>query len=404
MAGEGPLLFDGLKVVDAGSWIAGPVSATMLADFGADVVKVEMPGDGDPYRRLALAPATPNADINYAWAQDARGKRSITLNVKAPEGQEVLKRLVAECDVYVTNYPLHMRRRLGLTYEDLKPINQRMIYASLTAYGEQGPEKDREGFDLVAYWSRSGLMDVVRSPGAQPAPSLPGMGDHPTAVALYAGIVTALLHRERTGEGGMVHTSLIANGVWAASCIAAARFAHGSDFSNYPNPSARPFTRELYETADGRWLQFTMVRSDEERGRLLDVLGAAALLGDPRYASQESRLAHATEIAAKLRPIVSRQPAAHWLAALAEAAVPVSMVGKIDDLASDEQLTANNVVMPPADDIAADYVINHPVNVDAVRRRGIRRAPEPGEHTDAVLAELGFDSETVADYRARGVV
>ena len=403
MAGEEPLLFEGLRVVDAGSWIAGPVSATMLADFGADVVKVEMPGEGDPYRRLALAPATPNADINYAWAQDARGKRSITLNVKAPEGQEVLRRLVAACDVYVTNYPLHMRRRLGLTYEDLKPINPRMIYASLTAYGEQGPEKDREGFDLVAYWSRSGLMDVVRSPGAQPAPSLPGMGDHPTAVALYAGIVTALLHRERTGEGGMVHTSLIANGVWAASCIAAARFAHGNDFSNYPNPAARPFTRELYETSDGRWLQFTMVRSDAETARLLDVLGAA-LLDEPRYASQESRLAHATEIAAKLRPIVARQPAAHWLAALAEASVPVSMVGKIDDLASDEQLTANNVVMAPSDDIAADYVINHPVNVDAVSRRGIRRAPEPGEHTDAVLAELGFDSKTVADYRARGVV
>ena len=403
MAGEKPLLFEGLKVVDAGSWIAGPVSATMLADFGADVVKVEMPGDGDPYRRLALAPMTPNADINYAWAQDARGKRSITLNVKTPEGREVLRRLVAACDVYVTNYPLHMRR-LGLTYEDLKPINPRMIYASLTAYGEQGPEKDREGFDLVAYWSRSGLMDVVRSPGAQPAPSLPGMGDHPTAVALYAGIVTALLHRERTGEGGMVHTSLIANGVWAASCIAAARFAHGNDFSSYPNPAARPFTRELYETADGRWLQFTMVRSDAETAQLLDVLGAAALLDEPRYASQESRLAYATEIAAKLRPIVARQPAAHWLAALAEASVPVSMVGKIDDLASDEQLTANNVVMAPSDDIAADYVINHPVNVDAVSRRGIRRAPEPGEHTDAVLAELGFDSETVADYRARGVV
>ena len=404
MAGEKPLLFEGLKVVDAGSWIAGPVSATMLADFGADVVKVEMPGDGDPYRRLALAPMTPNADINYAWAQDARGKRSITLNVKTPEGQEVLRRLVAACDVYVTNYPLHMRRRLGLTYEDLKPINPRMIYASLTAYGEQGPEKDREGFDLVAYWSRSGLMDVVRSPGAQPAPSLPGMGDHPTAVALYAGIVTALLHRERTGEGGMVHTSLIANGVWAASCIAAARFAHGNDFSSYPNPAARPFTRELYETADGRWLQFTMVRSDAETAQLLDVLGAAALLDEPRYASQESRLAYATEIAAKLRPIVARQPAAHWLAALAEASVPVSMVGKIDDLASDEQLTANNVVMAPSDDIAADYVINHPVNVDAVSRRGIRRAPEPGEHTDAVLAELGFDSKAVSDYRARGIV
>ena len=206
-------LFEGLKVVDAGTWIAGPVSSTILADYGADVTKIEMPGEGDAYRRLAHAPGTPNADINYAWAQDARNKRSITINLKTEAGQAILKKLVARCDVYVTNYPLHMRRRLGLTYEDLKPLNPRMVYASLTAYGEYGPEKDREGFDLVAYWSRSGLMDVVRAPGAKPAHSLPGMGDHPTAISMYASIVTALLHRERTGEGSMVHTSLIANGV-----------------------------------------------------------------------------------------------------------------------------------------------------------------------------------------------
>ena len=191
-------------------------------------------------------------------------------------------------------------------------------------------------------------------------------------------------------------------GCGAASCIAAARFAHGSDFSNYPNPAARPFTRELYETADGRWLQFTMVRSDEETARLLDVLGAAALLADPRYASQELRLANATEIAAKLRPIVAQQDAAHWLTALAEAGVPVSMVGRIDDLASDEQLTANNVLVPPADDIAVDYVINHPVNVDALPRVGVRRAPEPGEHTGEVLAELGYGEDAVADFPRTG--
>ena len=118
--------------------LPGPCPRRFLPTLGADVVKVEVPGDGDPYRRLALAPGTPDADINYAWAQDARGKRSITLNVKTPEGQEVLRRLVAGCDVYVTNYPLHMRRRLGLTYADLKPLNPRMIYASLTAYGEGG--------------------------------------------------------------------------------------------------------------------------------------------------------------------------------------------------------------------------------------------------------------------------
>ena len=289
-------LFDGLKVVDAGTWIAGPVSSTILADYGADVTKIEMPGDGDAYRRLAHGPGTPNADINYAWAQDARNKRSITINLKTDEGQAILKKLVAQCDVYVTNYPLHMRRRLGLTYDDLKPLNPRMVYASLTAYGEYGPEKDREGFDLVAYWSRSGLMDVVRAPGAKPAHSLPGMGDHPTAISMYASIVTALLHRERTGEGSMVHTSLIANGVWAASCIAAAKFADGSDFSNYPNRAPRYFTREIYETADGRWLQFTFVRTEAETRHFFEVLGGRRTAGRPSLRDPRSphRVRHGT--------------------------------------------------------------------------------------------------------------
>jgi len=163
---------------------------------------------------------------------DNRNKRSITLNLKTDAGRKVLLELVMQCDVYVTNLPQPMRRQWQLTYEDLAVINPAMIYASLTAYGENGPERDREGFDLVAYWSRSGLMDLVRAPGASPAPALPGMGDHPTAITLYASIVTALMQRQRTGKGSHVHTSLMANGVWSASCIAQGVFADAS-FENY---------------------------------------------------------------------------------------------------------------------------------------------------------------------------
>ena len=397
-------LFKGLKVVDAGTWIAGPVASTMLADYGADVTKIEIPGDGDAYRRLALGPGTPNADINYAWAQDARNKRSITLNLKTDAGQAILKQLVALCDVYVTNYPLHMRRRLGLTYADLKPLNPRMVYASLTAYGEYGPEKDREGFDLVAYWSRSGLMDAVRAPGAKPAHSLPGMGDHPTAVSVYAAIVTALLNRERTGAGSMVHTSLIANGVWAASCIAGAKFAHGSDFSNYPNRAPRTFGREIYETSDGRWLQFTFIRTDEEVRHLFTILGIAQLLDEPQFATTRARLEAAEALTTRLRPVLSTKTAAEWMAVFKAEDVPASLVGSVHDLPDDPQLVANGIVTKPVDDVGADYVINHPVNVDAIHRVGVKKAPEVGEHTDAVLAELGYDAEAIRGLRGQGVV
>lgn len=396
-------VFAGLKVIDAGSWVAGPISATMLADYGADVIKIEMP-TGDPFRRLAAGPGTPDADIDYGWAQDARNKRSIALNLKTEDGIEVLKKLVANCDVYVTNYPLPMRRQLGLDYEDLKPLNERMIFASLTAYGEQGPERDREGFDLVAYWSRTGLMDLVRRSDAKPAPSIPGMGDHPTGVSLYAAIVTALFQRERTGKGCRVHTSLIANGMWAASNIAAAKFANGSDFSNYPALTARYFTRELYRTADDRWLQFTMVRTPEEMASFFDVLGLQHLLDDPQFQSTRSRIESGDALANEIRPVIEQQNAAHWLTSFRAAQVPISMVGSIHDLPDDPQLLANDILVEPAEDVGSDYIINHPVNVDASSRAPVKRAPAIGEHTDEILRELGYDTNAIDDMRDSGVV
>lgn len=387
-------LFDGLKVLDVGTWIAGPVATTMLADFGADVIKVEMPGVGDGYRQFAGFPATPQSDVNYTWLMDARNKRSLTLNLKSQKGREILYQLVAECDVYVTNHPMGMRRNLGLTYEDLAAHNPSMIYASLTAYGEQGPERDREGFDLVAYWSRTGLMDLVRSEGAEPAHSLPGMGDHPTAVAMYANIVTALLRRERTGEGGLVQTSLIANGLWAASCVAQAKFCN-ADFTGYRDPARMPFSRVMYLTADDRWLQFTMVRTHEEFIDFLAALGASSLLGDARFATPPERLVHGAELIAELRPRLLGETSRVWMARFREAGVPASLVSVLDDLLEDPQLEANGIVAAPVEDVGTDRVITPPINVAGLAKVGIKKAPELGEHNQEILGGLGYDADAI---------
>lgn len=225
-------LFSDLKVLDVGTYIAGPVAATMLGDFGADVIKIERPGGGDPLRNLSWIPTTPDASNNYFWHMDGRNKRSLALDLKTPDGMGILHKLVSECDVYITNQPFPARQSLGLTYEELKPLNPSMIYASLSAYGEDGPDRDQKGFDVTAWWAGSGLMDLMHNPDNQPHWSLPGMGDHPSAVALYAGIVTALLKRERTGEGSMAHTSLLANGVWSAAAVAQGILA-GGDMRGY---------------------------------------------------------------------------------------------------------------------------------------------------------------------------
>ena len=397
------LLFEGLKVLDVGTWIAGPVAATMLADFGAEVTKIELPGPGDGYRHYAHTPGIPDAgEVNYTWLMDARNKRSLTLNLKDPRGKAILEKLIEDCDVYVTNQPQSLRRSLGLTYEELAALNPRMIYASLTAYGETGPERDREGCDLVAYWARSGLMDMVRQPGATPNQSLPGMGDHPTAVALYASIVTALLRRERTGKGSKVHTSLIGNGLWAASCLAQAQLA-GADFTLWYK--GRGPTRVLYEAEDGRWLQFSMVRTRSEFSGMLAVLGLADMIDDERFATPAARIENGPIMVERMTALIAERPSGEWLTAFEAADVPAALVATLEDLDSDPQLLANGILMQPEhEEIPMPWMIDHPVNVDALPRATIRPAPDLGEHTDTILAELGYDAAERATLRTDGVI
>ncbi|HKI73142.1 MAG TPA: CoA transferase [Pseudomonadales bacterium] len=399
---EETLLFEGLKVLDVGSWIAGPVAGTMLADRGAEVIKVEVPVMGDGYRHYAILPFTANADVNYTWALDARNKRSIALNLKTEEGMRVLEKLIAWCDVYITNQPLPLRRQLKLEYEDIKHLNERMIYSSLTPYGEQGPDSDNEAFDLVAYWNRSGLMNKMRHDGIEPVQAMAGMGDHPTAVAFYASIVTALYQRERTGKGCKAYTSLLANGVWSASCLAQATFA-GADFSPMQHPQR--MTAALYGTRDDRWIQINMVRSSEAIDQMLVAMEAFELLADERLSTLEGRMEHPDEFTARLREVFATKTADEWVQILkVDNKLPIEKVATFEDLLTDPHLKLNGMVAPPIEDVGIDYIINDPVNVEGVARIGAKKAPELGEHTDEILAEFGYDPEAIVALREKGVL
>ena len=395
------LLFQGMKVLDVGSWIAAPTAATMLADRGADVIKIEQPGVGDAYRNYYQAVVSPESAHNYTWALDARNKRSLALNLKHAEGKAILLRMVRECDIYVTNQPLPMRRALGLEYEDLCELNPRMIYASLTGYGEQGPERDRESFDLVAYWSRSGLMNQMRHKGTQPFQAMAGMGDHPTGVALYASIVTALLRRERTGLGGKVHTSLLANGLWSASCFAQAAWAPDADFTTIPG---QRLTTALYLTRDQRWLQFSMVRTEQEFDALLMSIERLDWLADDRFDTPENRLAHAELLTGMLREVIVQRTAAEWLEVMRANGVPVALVAEFQDLPNDPQVLANDMAMTAVEELGMARIIRDPVNVDGLGRVGPKKAPALGEHSDEILAELGFGADDITRLRQAGVI
>ncbi|MEM7094235.1 MAG: CaiB/BaiF CoA-transferase family protein [Actinomycetota bacterium] len=400
-----PYLFSGLRVIDCATVIAAPAAAMILADFGADVIKIEAPGEGDMLRMLSEIDSTPDGDGDWFWQLDGRNKRGMQLDMKTAGGQQVLHRLVRSADVFITNQPYPVREALNITYDDLQPLNPRLIYASLTAYGEQGAERDRKGFDQLAYWARSGLMDLMREPGTMPAQGLPGMGDHPTAVALYASIVTALLHRERTGEGSMAHTSLLANGMWSAAGILQGALANG-DMAGYRttnrvyNPMLRP-----YETADGRWLQCNMIRDEELLSLFLVAIDAANLLADPRFGDLETMFGPQREaLGDEIAGILATKPAAEWMTLFEAHDLPVNLVGIIEESVVDTQAQVNDIAITSDDPAMPPRLVNHPVRASNVPQVGPRRAPAPGEHTNEILAELGYSAAEIQELRAGGAI
>ena len=405
MTDSTPLL-QGLHVVDLASWIAGPAAATVLSDFGADVIKVEPPGIGDTYRyfsQLALSPHVPG--FNYTWQLDNRNKRSIALNLKSAAARPVLERLVKWADVLVTNFPPPARAKLGLDYDQLAALNPRLIYADITGFGELGPDATQPGFDVTAYWARSGLMDVTRSGGAAPVPNVPGAGDHATAISLYGGIMTALYRRERTGEGARVTASLIAEGAWAAGCFLSGVLAGGA--TPLPPDRLHPANAltNVYRTGDNRWLLLAFVNEDKEFPLFLQAIGHPEAAADPRFKDAARRLANRDEIVALLDAEFAKRPLKEWRELFASANLTYGVAQTFDEVASDPQFVANHILVPIDDGSGQSRLtIDSPVHLDQETKVAPRRAPEIGEHTEQILDELGFNTETVASLRGAGAI
>jgi crotonobetainyl-CoA:carnitine CoA-transferase CaiB-like acyl-CoA transferase len=399
-------VFSGLKVVDLASFIAGPAATTVLSDFGADVIKVEPPGIGDPYRYLYQTPPNPHSKDNYTWQLTNRNKRSLAIDLKNQKGQEVLAQLVKWADVLVTNFPPRVRKGLKLNYEDLAPLNPRLIYADITGYGEAGPEADKPGFDITAYWARSGLMQFTRDASSPPAVPVPGIGDHATAISLYGGIVTGLYRRERTGKGCSVSTSLIANGAWATATwlqagLVGAKFDGEIDRRNPPSA----VTGGSYRTSDNRWLLLAFVEEEKNWQAFAKKIEGAALLTDARFANSKSRHINAGVLVAELDRLFGAKPLAYWKALLDEARVPYSVVQIAEEIVRDPQLLANRIIIP-VDDGSANpkYTVDSPMTINESPKVAPRVAPGLGEHTDQILKEIGFDPDQIDGFRASGAI
>ena len=402
-----PALLDGIRVIDCASFIAGPVAATILADFGADVIKIEPPPHGDAYRHIVDAPGNPACEENYAWTVDNRNKRSLALDLKEAAGREVLHRMVRQADVFVTNTPLPARAHLGIQYEKLASLNERLVYASLTAYGEQGREAGHTGFDSTALWARSSLMDMVRAaPDAEPVRSLPGMGDHPTAVSLYAAIMTALFRRERTGRGTYVHTSLLANGVFWNGIQVQAMLC-GAEFERRPaRTDATSALHNLYETRDGRWFHLVLIPEDKRWGPFLEAIERPALASDTRFRDSTSRRKNARALIATLDEVFRMRTWPDWRARLERHGITYGLVGTLRDIPGDEQMRATGIItpMPTGPDQSAEWTVNSPLWIEDEPKPMPRRAPAVGEHSEEILAETGLSSPEIASLKDRGVI
>src|SRR5579863_8777244 len=310
-----------------------------MSDFGAEVIKIEPPGMGDPYRRRGN-PAPGRPALNPGFFFDARNKKSLALDLRQDAGRKILHRLVESADVFITNYPPPVRDRLKITYADLQHLNERLIYASFTGYGESGPEASKPGFDATAWWARTGLMDLVRAgERVDPARSLPGMGDHPSAMGTHGAIVTALYQREKTGKGNYVGSSLLANGLWANACSVQAALCGDEVRPQPPRHEALSALRVHYQCKDERWLLLSIAADEWRWEKMKACLGDPAL-DDPRFATVESRERHARDLLAQLDRVFASRDLAEWRRVLDAAGLIFGIVGETQDIAQNEQALA----------------------------------------------------------------
>ena len=391
-------------VLDAGSWVAGPAAATVMADFGADVIKIEPPG-GDTYRRFGAMPGVPKSDINYPWLLDARNKKSVVLNLDVPEAREVLMALVRRADVFLTNYPPGQVARLGIGYDALSAMNPRLVYAALTGYGEVGQHADRPAFDVTAWWARSGLMDLVRAVGAPPAGSAPGMGDHPSAIALFAGIMLALYRRERTGRGAKVSSSLMANGAWANAILLQAALCHATFIERPPRDRALNALANSYRCRDGRWFLLTLLREEKEWVPFARAIEREDLLDDPRFATLPARRENSPALVATLDQEFARRDWAQWETVLGARGLTFGAIMRLDDVLADPQMEQNGTIVPlPLAERPGLRTVASPIDVAGETKVTPTRAPDLGEHTDTVLRSLGFGDTDIKRLRDEGAL
>jgi crotonobetainyl-CoA:carnitine CoA-transferase CaiB-like acyl-CoA transferase len=401
----------GIRVLEVASWTYVPVAGAVLAEWGADVIKIEHPVSGDPQRGLVtsgLVPAGPGG-INHMMELPNRGKRSVGLDLASPDGHAVLMKLAATSDVFLTNFRPQARRKLHIDVADLRAVNPDIVYVRGSGHGQRGPEAERGGYDGCSFWSRGGSSDIISNhdddsyPVAQPGP---GYGDVIGGLTIAGGISAALFHRQRTSEALVVDNSLLATGMWAtsASVLAAGLFGFDGRFpkgdrTRVPNPLVGN-----YRTSDGRFLSIIMLESDRYWADLVSTVGRPELAEDPRFVDSRARAENSAACVGVLDEIFAGRTFAEWKEVLMQVKGVWAPVQTAAEILEDPQVLANGYVAEVDAASGASFrMVTAPLQFDE-EPPSLTRGPEHGEHTDEVLGELGLDMDAILELKVKGAV
>jgi crotonobetainyl-CoA:carnitine CoA-transferase CaiB-like acyl-CoA transferase len=397
--------FAGVRVVELAQWVFVPGAGALLADWGADVIRIERP-EGDPYRGLATQGiGTDSGGVNLSVALANRGKRSIALDLRRDAGRTVLEQLLATADVFLTNFRPGALQRLGLDAETLTQRYPALVYARGHGYGVRGPDADHPGYDASAFWARGGLAHVLTPPDRdQPIGQRGAMGDRNGAMALAFGIAASLFKRNRTERGTVVDVSLLGTAMWTLSsdvlsALQGQRPRAMSGGGAYVNPLVGS-----YRTQDGRHIQLVFLEADRYWADFCRVLEREDLVDDPRFVDLQARREHADECVGELGAEFAKRSFAEWKTRLSRIDAPWAPVQAVEELLEDPQVIANGYVGDVLVDGSSSYRLpSVPVQFDE-QPPELRRAPEHGEHTETVLLELGYSWEQIGALAEAGVI